>query len=216
MDEHNLAFSLLSLGYKDYIASRFLINNNYLLQGVTLASSAVEKYFKVILALNGKTKREMGVHLDRLDKLKTLLIECYTDITIHLDERFLEVLGKAYQARYYDNLTQPITISFFINQLLGELDFTINFIENLITLKTPNGEPFKTPYKRAIDENVLDLYFNNYILQKIPKKEFMEAVDNGFAVYIDYNNNIKEFEVQGTNIRNRYDGTIWEINLEFK
>jgi hypothetical protein len=216
MDEQDLASSLLSLGYKDYIASRFLLNNNYLIQGLTLASSAVEKYFKVILALNGKTKKEMGVHLDRLDKLKKLLSDCYTDITVHLDERFLQLLGKAYQARYYDNLSQPITISFFVNQVLGELDFTINFIESLVTKKNTSGELFKTSYRRAVEENNADLYYKNYVLQRIPKKEFMEAVDNGFAVYIDCNNTMKEIEVEGTNIRNTYDGNIGEINIEFK
>jgi len=111
MTEQQLAYSLLSLGYKDYIASRVLLNNGYPMQGLTLASSAIEKYLKVILALNGKTKKEMGVHLDRWDKLKALITDCYTDISKFLDERFMILLGKAYQARYYDNLSSPITIS---------------------------------------------------------------------------------------------------------
>ncbi|WPV01915.1 hypothetical protein SNE26_09030 [Mucilaginibacter sp. cycad4] len=124
MTEQQLAYSLLSLGYKDYIASRVLINNGYPGQGLTLASSAVEKYLKVILAVNRKTKKEMGVHLDRWDKLKTLVTECYTDISKFLDERFMTLLGKAYQARYYYNLSRPITIS----------------------------EILRSPYQRAIEE----------------------------------------------------------------
>lgn len=40
--------------------------------------------------------------------------------------------------------------------------------------------------------------------------------DTGFAVQIDNNNIHQELEVQGTNIKNSYNGTIWEINVEFK
>jgi hypothetical protein len=145
MNNNEFAYSLLSTGYDDYIASRLLLSKDYHIQGLTLASSAVEKYLKVILAVNGKTKKEMGVHLDRWDKLESLIKNCYTDISKFLDERFLVLLGKAYQARYYDNLTAPIMISFFKNQLIGELDYTVNFIEKYSDFKrrqrsvTPNA-----------------------------------------------------------------------------
>src|SRR5690606_25191579 len=108
------AYSLIQLGFNDYIAARHLINNGYILQGVTLASTAVEKYLKVILVSKGKTKKDIGVHLDRIDKLKQQLDECYADFTNKIDERFLEILGKAYKARYYDDIKAPITIGFFI------------------------------------------------------------------------------------------------------
>lgn len=216
MTEQQLAYSLLSLGYKDYIASRVLLNNNYPMQGLTLASSAVEKYLKVILALHGKTKKEMGVHLDRWDKLKISITECYTDISKFLDERFLILLGKAYQARYYDNLSAPITISFFYNQLIGELDYTIDFIEKMVFLKNADGSALKSPYQRAFEDHNADLYHNNYLLNGIVKKDFMESTDTGFAVYIDSNNIHQELVIKGTDIKNPYTGTISEIIVEFK
>lgn len=76
MTNNEFAYSLLSTGYDDYIASRRLLWNDYHMQGLTLASSAVEKYLKAILAVNGKTKKEMGVHLDRWDKLELLIKDC--------------------------------------------------------------------------------------------------------------------------------------------
>ena len=35
---------LMELGYIDYIAARFLLNNDFMQQGITLSSTAVEKY----------------------------------------------------------------------------------------------------------------------------------------------------------------------------
>ena len=38
--------AFFDMAYRDYIASRVLINNDYVLQGAILASSAIEKYYK--------------------------------------------------------------------------------------------------------------------------------------------------------------------------
>jgi hypothetical protein len=216
MNNQELALSLLSLGYNDYIAARVLLNKHYPLQGLTLASSAIEKYFKVILALHGNTKKDMGVHLDRLDKLKALLIASYSDITVHFDERFLNLLAKAYKARYYDNLSSPLMIGFFVNQVLCELDFIVNFFDNLIKLTDSKGEAIKSAYKRASENKAVDLITNNYLFLEISKKEFMERPDKGFGVYIDSINGFKEFEIEGTGVKNQYNGTIAEINLKFE
>jgi len=92
----------------------------------------------------------------------------------------------------------------------------VNFIEKIITLKYASGEILKSPYQRAVDEQVADLYFNNYLLNNLSKKDFMELTDTGFAVYINHNNIQQEIIVEGTNIKNSYNGTIYEINVEFK
>lgn len=215
MTNNEFAYSLLSTGYDDYIASRVLLNKDYHIQGLTLASSAIEKYLKVILAVHGKTKKEMGVHLDRWNKLESMIKDCYTDISKFLDERFLDLLGKAYQARYYDNLNTPIMISFFKNQLVGELDYTVDFIEKIVTLKGENGQLLQTPYKWAIAGKESDLFENNHVLNGIPKKEFMEMPDEGFGYYIDINKKYMAIEVEGKNIVNVYSGRIAEINLKF-
>ncbi|MGF7074732.1 hypothetical protein [Mucilaginibacter sp. R-33] len=216
MKNQELALSLWSLAYKDYIASRVLLNKNYPIQGLTLASSSIEKYFKVILALHGNTKKNMGVHMDNWGKLKGLLTECYTDISIHLDNRFLELLGKIYQARYYDNLASPLMISFFINQVICEMDFTVNFMEQIMTMTDGNGNIVKSAYKRNVEKKNADLLDNNYLFLNISKKEFMEQPDNGYGVFIDNINGFKEFEVIGKDIKNQYNGFINDITLNFK
>ena len=218
MNTNTKAYSLIQLGFNDYIAARHLINNKYILQGVTLASTAVEKYLKVILVSQGKTKRDIGVHLDKIDKLKRQLDECYTDFTDKIDERFLEILGKAYQARYYDDITMPITIGFFINQFLCELDYTISLFENVIfkEIKDEKGNQVLTFYKKFVQEKNQDLILNNYLFSGMTKKDFMEQTDNGFCIYINphhWNGNIL---VEGKNIKNSYDGKITLINVNFE
>lgn len=219
MDNNAKAFSLISLGYNDYIAARHLIHSGYILQGVTLASTAVEKYLKVILALFGKEKKDMGVHLDKIEKIKKLLSECYYDITEKIDSRFLEILGSAYKIRYYDELKEIITIGFFINQFIGELDYTINLFETkVITGICDNNTPIFTLYKRNIEEKNKDLFLNNYIFNGLTKKEHMEKADNGFGIFINpeyiVDGNIL---VQATNIINKYDdGKMTIIKMDFK
>ncbi|MDB5200245.1 MAG: hypothetical protein JWO92_2208 [Chitinophagaceae bacterium] len=215
MDNDTHAYSLIQLGFNDYIAARHLINNKFILQGVTLASTAVEKYLKAILASKGRNKR---VHLDKIDKLKTILSECYTDFTNRIDERFLEILGKAYETRYYDDLKSPITIGFFVNQFLCELDYSVNFFENVLyeNIVDENGNKVPTLYKRYASETNPELVLNNYLFAGISKKECMEQPDYGYCIYINpdkWNGNILT-EAHG--VKNEYDGRMTLITINFK
>jgi len=45
-------YALMDLAYRDYIAARFLLNNHFIVQGLTLASTAVEKYLKAVIVFN--------------------------------------------------------------------------------------------------------------------------------------------------------------------
>ena len=212
-DPHSLGFALITLGYRDYIAARFLLNHNFIIQGVTLASTAIEKYLKAILAINGRTKK---VHLDKLEELRSLLNESYYDIPNKFDKRFLNILAKAYKIRYYDNLNEPITIGFFVNQFIGELDYAISFIETqvIVNLKNQKGEVISTPYYQDIEAQEPHLFFNNYILSGITKKDHMEKIDNGYAIYVDNNNPGGELIAKGNNIRNSYNGNMTEIHFK--
>jgi hypothetical protein len=88
MNSMDLALSFRSLAYTDYIASRVLLNNQHPLQGLTLASSAVEKYIKISLAATGLGKRQIIGHMNELAKLRNLLAIHYTDFTTKFDQRF--------------------------------------------------------------------------------------------------------------------------------
>lgn len=214
MNKNSLSLSYFSLGYRDYIAARFLLNNNFFLQGLTLASSSVEKYLKALLIFHGRSKKK---HLSQLDDLKQELANCYYDLTQKFDPRFFTLLSNAYKARYYDNLQEPLTIGFFVNQLIGELDSFVSFIENFVIteIKDLNGNIVKTPYKRAYEEKNEQLIKNNYLFEGITKKEYMERPDDGYAIYVDPNQPFEEYVALGKGIVNEYNGSLTEIKFNF-
>jgi HEPN domain-containing protein len=178
---HNLTL----MAYDDYITSRFLINNGHVLQGAILASTAIEKYFKAMLVALGTPIDKIKVHMDRFDKLKSHLdhSDYYQLFTNHFDEHFFEELRKAYLFRYYDNIKQPTTLGFFVNQFLGELDWTVYTIETLLIMHDGKGNPIDTRYKREVKEQQPQIFENNFVLNKIKKKDFMVRESNGFGLY---------------------------------
>lgn len=193
--------SLIHLGYRDYIASRFLLNNELIIQGLTLASTSVEKYLKALIVFNSKEKEKINYHFDHLIKLQNLLEKNHYDVTKKFDPVFLNILQEAYKIRYYDNLKKPIKIGFFLNQFIGELDNTIHFLET----SGANG----LYYQQAIKNNDPMLYQNNYILGKENKKKFMERPDTAFAIHIQIGSSSHiEHNVVGKNIINKYEGRL--------
>ncbi len=96
----NVAMNFKKTGFKDYKASRFLLQNDFFIQGITLASSSVEKYLKSILVSNGVKK---PVHLDKIKELKKAFAKINNNLMDFIDPIFIELLGVAYKLRYYDN-----------------------------------------------------------------------------------------------------------------
>jgi HEPN domain-containing protein len=66
IQKQSIASSLTDLGYRDYIGARFLLNNEFVIQGLTLASTAVEKYLKALIVLVSKEKEKYNYHFDNL------------------------------------------------------------------------------------------------------------------------------------------------------
>ena len=114
----NLALGFLRTAYSDYIAARVLLNRGYTLQGMMLASTAIEKYFKTAICIwTGKVTK---VHMDNFDAIRQKVVEMgYGRLIEKIDPQFLELLSKAYKIRYYDDITESMTIGFFRNQFLG-------------------------------------------------------------------------------------------------
>ncbi len=199
---------LMDLGFRDYIAARLLLNNHLIVQGLTLASTSVEKYLKALIVFNFNENENYHYHFDRFEKLKNLLKKVNKDVTGELDPVFIEILEIAFKIRYYDNIKQPVFMGFYINQFIGELDFTIDFLENFIA-KTENGGESVSAYNRAIKNNNTHLYENNFILNKENKKDFMEKPDFGFSIYIRIGSVVQEEKiVKGGSTKNKYEGRI--------
>ena len=211
IDNNLQAQYMIMQAYDDYLASRFLLNNNFGMQGSILASTSIEKYLKAILiVLKGEFAK---VHLDNFIKLKSQFDDTeYGIIFDYIDRVFFDILGKAFTFRYYDNIIDPQTIGFFINQFLGELDFTVHLFENLFRCDI-GGKEWKSPYKRAIDEKLKNLFDCNYILNKIDKKTFMTSESEVCVTYLNHINR-SPFLLSLTQKHNPpYDGKIIYINV---
>ena len=174
--------TLVDLGYRDYIAARFLLNNRFIIQGLTLASTAVEKYLKSLLLYNLNEKEWYNYHFDRIEKLQHLLDKHYFDVTEEFDPVFLTILEKAFKIRYYDALNQPMEFGFYLNQFIGELDNTIDLFETALGPDISLNSI--TLYKQAIQHKDPHLFENNYILCSQDKKTFMEKPTTAFSINI--------------------------------
>lgn len=202
------ATSLVDLAYRDYIAARHLLNNDFIIQGLTLASTAIEKYLKSVIVFTLKEKERYSFHFDNFEKLKKILSKNDCDVTNKFDPVFIAVLKKAYKIRYYDNLKEPIEIGIFLNQFIGELDATISFLEIFIAEKHI-GAKF-TAYWRAIEKKDLNLYKNNFILAQQDKQKFMEEPGLAFSIYIQVGGLgvQRENTVVGKQISTKYNGCL--------
>ncbi len=204
----NTGYTLVDLGYLDYLAARLLLNNHLIIQGLTLASTALEKYLKAIIVFNLEQKEKYHFHLDRFESLKKLLVKVNNDITEEFDAVFLDILQNAFRIRYYDGIKEPIFMGFYINQLIGELDYTIDFLEKFIT-NTQSGGKSISKYFSSIKNNDYKLYENNFILSNENKKDFMEKPDIGFSIYIRMSSIVQEEKiVKGGSTQNKYEGQI--------
>ncbi|KAF2326624.1 HEPN domain-containing protein [Flavobacterium ginsenosidimutans] len=211
MEKLTTGYSFADLGYRDYIAARFLLNNHFIVQGITLASTAVEKYLKAVIVFNLQEKEWYNYHFDKFEKLKNLLEKLNSDVTKDFDPVFLDILEKAFKIRYYDKIEKPIFMGFYINQFIGELDYTINYLENFIFNTQSQGQSI-TVYSKAVINKDPGLFYNNYILNQENKKDYMEMPDIGFSIYISVGSVVHTEEiVKGGSTQNKYDGQIAEF-----
>lgn len=200
--------TLVDLGYRDYIAARFLLNNKFIIQGLTLASTAVEKYLKGLIVFTSKEKEKYNVHLDNIGKLKTILRKNDCDVIKNFDLIFIKILEDVYKIRYYDTLKKPVTMGFYLNQFIMELDHIIHLMETSINPEI-SLNPI-TPYKRAVKNKDPHLWENNFILNKKDKKTFMEKPTTAFSVHIYVSSiNHSESTVVGRDITPpKYEGQL--------
>lgn len=196
----------MDLGYRDYIAARVLLNNHLVVQGLTLASTAVEKYLKALIVFNLQEKERYHYHFDRFELLKNLLCKVKSDVTVEFDPVFLEILENAFKIRYYDKIEKPMFMGFYINQFIGELDYTVDYLERFIA-DTQNGGRSMSAYTTAVKSKEPHLYDNNFILSKENKKDFMEKPDIGFSIHIRIGSVVQDEKiVKGGSTKNKYEG----------
>jgi hypothetical protein len=160
----------LRTGFIDYVGARVMLNNDLPLQGVVLASTCIEKYLKAILASVGK---KIFSHLDD-ENLLTAMSSNGVDVTSYISHSFLKYLGRAYQFRYIEPHTGPVSIGVERRKLLAELDYTVNQFESALTTHDSKGLIRESPYKIAVAAKDQRIFLNNYVLNGIEKTDFVE------------------------------------------
>jgi hypothetical protein len=98
-----------------------------------------------------------------------------------VDSRFLEALSKAFRLRYYDSIQGQEPLAFLSKQLLAELDSIVARLEEGLTTVTTAGAEWKTPYRAAVEARDAKVWNDNYLLQGLNKKAFMELPRGGMA-----------------------------------
>jgi HEPN domain-containing protein len=159
MDE-NICLNFLSIAFDDYIAARLLLRSRLLAQGVELASTAVEKYIKAILALKKQYPKKL--HLEK--KLISMLVPHHKALHDSLDHDFLQFLSRGYKLRYA--ATESQRFSLVINQfrILYALDQTIKEIDAGFKFKNSS---ITTPFQNAILEKDDRVFEDNLPLNRI-------------------------------------------------
>jgi hypothetical protein len=200
------AQNLMILGYRDYVGARFLLNNELLVQGVTLASTAVEKYLKVLLLVLGFKRK---LHMEDWKEIKNLLTKNGIEIFSELDHNFIQLLSKVYKLRYYDKVQNQVNYSFIKWQVLAELDFTVGIIEERTSFKYSNDVTWESPYKMAVRTKDDKVFCENYYLNGLSKKEYMER--EGKAIVVNIDQNLEEIVIEGPLKVQEYSGKILQL-----
>lgn len=189
-------FNFLGLALDDYRAARLLLRQGLLAQGVALASTAVEKELKAVLALkNYFTKK----HLD--SGLLATAEKFYSGLTDALDKDFIKFLGKGFDLRYaaVDSAGYQIVIN--QNRTLVALDFTMMTLDYGVALQR-DGVPHLTPLRQAIESNDALIIQDNVFLKNVTQEEMFGRSNKMFELRVgsDLQTLTAAYETEGLNI----------------
>lgn len=165
---------LKTIGYKDYLASRVLFNSNLLHQACIYANTCIEKEMKAYLfAMN----IDFGKNHDTMN-LYNLLYRNKKNTAEEINKDFIKILNKIYKSRYYESLPPSYNFVIIRNKFLAELDYIYSVLESKVIygLKSHSWQ-IKPLYKVHKENGDIRLYFNNYLLSKIDKIEFLNLPD---------------------------------------
>jgi len=151
----------------DYLAARSLLLDHFIIQGAILSNTAVEKYLKTILLIEGKEfPREHDV-----PKLYEKLISGEKNLGIN--KEYLNLLFKCYKMRYPDDLENGFNIALIETKMLVELDFTIHKIRGGFRFQS-DGKPIKTRIDFLLESNDENLMRNNCYFGSSDRKKLFE------------------------------------------
>jgi hypothetical protein len=158
----------LNDGFNDYVAARVLLLNGLLQQGAILASTAVEKYFKAMLATHGN---ESHGHLKKAQWLAVR--NKYPDLFAMLNVSFLELCQKCYLLRYTEDVPHHFNVAIGAREFLAELDHTVLLMERTLVRASEAGQPVKTRFEHMKETKDERLVKDNHVLSQQVKESFV-------------------------------------------
>lgn len=146
----------------DYLASRRLLLDGLLVQGASLANTAIEKYLKALIVFQNK-------EVARGHNPTALYKEVKKNSSLQLDEAFLGLLEKSYRMRYPDDLEDGYNIVLSQALFLDALDQSVKSITDRIAIKKNEGETVKRKLDLLIEQRASQLFFKNTAFGNITK-----------------------------------------------
>lgn len=165
--DHKQILHFLNDAFNDYIASRVLFLARLPQQGSILSSTAIEKYFKAILAFNGN---ESHGHLKAAHWKAVRNFD--PKLFAEFDLSFIELNKKCYRLRYTDDIPQDFNLVIASREFLAELDHTALTIQRSFVLKE-NGAPQTTEFDSLLASHDDRLWAENHVLLGIQKSSFI-------------------------------------------
>ncbi len=164
---------LKSTSYREYLAARVLMNNNFVQQGVILMNTCLEKQIKAYLLTRG-----CKINIQHnCDKLLTLLNQKYKELNLHLNQDFFKTISKVYLSRYYEQLNPGYNFVILRRKFLAEFDYIFPILDRLVTIKLELNKTAESLYEMDRIANNQNLFTENYILNKWDKTEFLQQRD---------------------------------------
>jgi hypothetical protein len=168
----NESRTFINLGFTDYLAARVLLNTGLVLQGISMASTSIEKYFKAILSLN-ETVHRRHLNRDLLKAVRTIDPNLFQV----LNESFFLLLEKCYKLRYLDDLPNGFSVALIQYPSLAELDYSVEKIESRFTL-FEESRKLELRYQQMRHEKDPQLVENNFLYSGLGKNQFIESMES--------------------------------------
>ncbi len=180
---------LKSTAYKEYLAARHLLNDNFLHQAAFFINTCIEKEIKAyLLALNVSINIKHDIF-----KLFNLLKEQKPKIANQLKPDFIKIVSKIYTSRYYEDLGPGFNFVIIRNKFLAEMDYTFSVLEPTTRFKLGRDKDVpKTNYELDKEKKNPTLFRNNYLLNNINRSDFLNQPDLVYEYRVLFNHEIIE------------------------
>ncbi len=180
---------------RDYLAARRLLLDNLIVQGASFANTALEKYLKAILAVEGKSVPRVHDPLSLYRKTKP-------GGTLQLDEKFLTLLAKAYELRYPDDLEAGYNIVLSQALILIALDEAIFEITKRFEFGRTDGRPVQRLLDFLVESRDPRIIHMNVALNVVKKDVALNTQSRVYEMRVLPNGTRMEIEYSTAKIEN--------------